>query len=306
MVLVVGASLTHWTLRHGSFLSAQAEIVHCDTDPKAIGARRQAAVALLGDALATARELDAELARRGHQAQAAGGGWRTAKMAAKLAAYRPESEFTERSEGGRLDPRSLTIALNRLLPAARTVVVDSGHFQGFPAIYLDVPDADGFCFSQDFQSLSIGLGSALGAAVARPDRLAVHTIGDGGLMMCLGDLETAVRCDLPLLVVVYNDAAYGAEVHLLENLGWPTGHAFFGEIDFAAVARSLGGAGVTVRELGDLDQLRGWLAAPAGLMVADCKVNPWVRAGWFDEMFGRAKPADAAGAAVGGQAGAGA
>jgi len=143
----------------------------------------------------------------------------------------------------------------------------------FPPVYLDVPDADGFCFSQDFQSLSVGIGSALGAAVARPDRLVVYTVGDGGLMMCLGDLETAVRYDLPLLAVVYNDAAYGAEVHLLENLGWPTGHAFFGETDFAAVARSLGGAGCTVRALGDLDQLAGWLAAPSGLMVADCKVN---------------------------------
>ena len=83
-----------------------------------------------------------------------------------------------------------------------------------------MPDVAGFCFTQAFQSIGLGLASALGAAVARPDRLTVAAVGDGGFLMSATELVTAVRLALPLLVVVYDDAAYGAEVH---HFG-PDGH----------------------------------------------------------------------------------
>ena len=80
-------------------------------------------------------------------------------------------------------------------------------------MYLDVPDQQGFVFPNAFQSVGLGLASGIGAAVARPERLSVAAVGDGGALMALGELETAARYRLPMLVVVYNDAAYGAEVH---------------------------------------------------------------------------------------------
>ena len=51
---------------------------------------------------------------------------------------------------------------------------------GYPAMYLAVPDGDGFCFTQAFQSIGLGLATAIGAALARPDRLTVAALGDGG------------------------------------------------------------------------------------------------------------------------------
>jgi len=107
-------------------------------------------------------------------------------------------------------------------------------------------------------------------------------------MMALGDLETAVRRRVPLLVVVLNDAAFGAEVHALHALGLPTGHAHFGDPDFAAIAAALGARSATVREAGDLDQIRSWLAEPDGPFVVDCKVDVSVRGEWLEEAFGSA------------------
>ena len=63
------------------------------------------------------------------------------------------------------------MALDALLPAERTVAVDSGHLTGCPAMYMRVPDPRGFVFAKAFQSIGLGLGGAIGAAVARPDRL---------------------------------------------------------------------------------------------------------------------------------------
>ena len=57
------------------------------------------------------------------------------------------------------------------------------------------------------------MATAIGAAIARPDRLAVAALGDGGALMGVSELETVTRLGLPMVVIVYDDEAYGAEVH---------------------------------------------------------------------------------------------
>src|SRR5438445_5185986 len=178
------------------------------------------------------------------------------------------------------------MALDEALPAERTVVIDSGHFMGWPAMYLRVPDERGFVFTQAFQSVGLGLASAIGAAVARPDRLVVAGLGDGGALMGLADLETVARLGLPMLVVVFNDAAYGAEVHHFGPEGAPVDLGRFPDTDFAALGRAAGCDGVTVRSAGDLDAVARWLGARERPLVVDAKVVPAVVAEWLPEAFG--------------------
>ena len=83
-----------------------------------------------------------------------------------------------------------------------------------------MPDERGFCFTQAFQSIGLGLATAIGAALAQPDRLPVAALGDGGALMAAAELDTVRRLGLPMVVVVYDDDAYGAEVH---HFG-PDGH----------------------------------------------------------------------------------
>jgi thiamine pyrophosphate-dependent acetolactate synthase large subunit-like protein len=123
--------------------------------------------------------------------------------------------------------------------------------------------------------------------VGRPDRRTVLIAGDGGLMMSLGDLESVSRLDVPMLVIVYNDAAYGAEVGILEAIGLPTTHAYHTDVDLAAVARSFGFEGHTIKRVGDLRPLGQEIAARDSRVLLDCKVNPAVRGAWFEEAFGK-------------------
>ena len=98
-------------------------------------------------------------------------------------------------------------------------MTDAGHFFGYPVAYMGVPDGRSFVCGIDFGSIGLGLGLAMGAAVARPERHTILFIGDGGLLMSLGELETAVRYQLPILIVVMNDAAYGSELQILRLVG---------------------------------------------------------------------------------------
>jgi thiamine pyrophosphate-dependent acetolactate synthase large subunit-like protein len=283
VVLGAGAALNMWTTRHGRLLNPHATVIQIDHDADAIGAHERADVAVIGDVAEAARAMVHEVGRREY----AGSGWRSPALAERIqhGAWHAEP-YADAGDAHAIDPRTLSIALDQLLPRERTVAIDSGHFMGYPAMYLRVPDARGFVFTQAFQAVGLGLGSAIGAAVARPDRLTVAALGDGGAMIGLADLETVARLGLRMLIVIYNDAAYGAEVHHFAPHGHPLDLVRFPDVDFAALGRAVGLGGATVRCAADLAAVTDWLATGAqpGL-VLDAKVVPTVVAEWLEEAF---------------------
>jgi thiamine pyrophosphate-dependent acetolactate synthase large subunit-like protein len=283
VVVGAGAALNMWTTRHGRLVRPDATVIQIDHDPDAIGAHHRVDVAVVGDVAEAALALIAELGRREYP----GSGWRTPHVAERLrlGAWQ-RAPFADAGDASHIDPRTLSATLDEMLPDERTVAVDSGHFMGYPAMYLRVPDEHGFVFTQAFQAIGLGLGSAIGAATARPDRLTVAALGDGGAMLALADLETVARRQLRMLIVVYNDAAYGAEVHHFGPHGHPLDTVKFPDVDFAALARAIGLQGLTVRRKDDLQPLAVWLQAndPPGMLV-DAKVVPTVVAEWLEEAF---------------------
>ncbi len=156
---------------------------------------------------------------------------------------------------------------------------------GYPSMLLGVPDARSWVFVNGFQAVGLGLGAALGASIARPGRPTIAAIGDGGAFMALQELETAVRLKLELLVVIYDDRAYGAEVHHFAPMGHDVSRVRFPDADLAAIARAAGAKAATVRKTEDLDVVQEWLVNPHGPLVLDAKVNPDICADWLAEAF---------------------
>src|SRR5260370_14081640 len=120
----------------------------------------------------------------------------------------------------------------------------------------------GCCLTQALQAMGLGLATAIGAAVARPDRLTVAALGGGGALMGVSELETVARLGLPMVVVVYDDEAYGAEVHHFGPDGDPLDTVRFPPADIAAIGRGFWFEGVTVRSAEDVAAVRGWLYGP--------------------------------------------
>ena len=283
LLLAFGATLNMWSTRHGRLVGPDAAVVQVDIDPTAIGSHLPARAGIVGDAGSTARALATEVERRGHRDE----GWRSPELAARLSrSHWSQQPYQESSAAGRIDPRTLAIELEELLPRDRTLVVDSGHFMGWAPMYMTLSPDRGFIFTQAFQSIGLGLATAIGAAVARPGRLTVAAVGDGGLLMSLQELETVARLGLNHLVVVFNDAAYGAEVHHFAPKGRPTEIVRFPDTDFAAIARACGLEAVTVRGPGDLGPATDWLAGDRGsALLIDAKVVPTIVAEWLEEAF---------------------
>jgi acetolactate synthase-1/2/3 large subunit len=280
LVVAWGCSLSMWTTRHGRLIAPTATVAQVDIEAAALGANRRVDLGVVGDVSATASAACALLAPRP--------GYRSSELRERIAAevrWR-DVPFTDESAFDRIDPRSLSRALDELLPADRVVAVDSGNFMGYPSMYLSVPDEHGFCFTQAFQSIGLGLATAIGAALARPDRVPVAALGDGGFLMGVAELDTLVRLGLPMVVVVYDDAAYGAEVHHFGPDGYPLDTVTFPDTDLAAIGRGFGCDGVTVRTPGDLAGVRAWLAGGRErALVVDAKVVGARGAWWLEEAF---------------------
>jgi len=293
LVVGWGCSLNMWTLRHGRLIGPDATVVQVDHDRAAIGAHRPVQVGVSGDVSLTARAASEALADVLNPVVDSTGpgreaGYRSAALRdriAKQVRWR-DVPYADEGDGSHIDPRTLTIGLDDLLPAERTVAVDSGNFMGYPSMYLSVPDADGFCFTQAYQSIGLGLASAIGSAIARPGRLTVAALGDGGALMGISELETVVRLGLAMVIVVYDDAAYGAEVHHFGPDGDPLDTVRFPPADIAEIGRGFGCAGVTVRGTGDLGQVREWLDGPRDRpLLIDAKITSERGSWWLEEAF---------------------
>ncbi|WP_134773052.1 thiamine pyrophosphate-binding protein [Ornithinimicrobium flavum] len=276
-----GCALNMWTMRHGRLIADGATVVQVDDTPEAIGAHRDLTFGVVGDVARTAEAVAEALGVRRTA-------YRASEVRERLATQLRwrDVPFDDRTGDGRIDPRTLTIALDDVLPAERVVAVDSGNFMGYPSMFLSVPDEEGFCFTQAFQSVGLGLATAIGAALARPDRLPVAALGDGGALMGAAELETVARLGLPMLVVVYDDEAYGAEVHHFGPDGHDLATVQFPATDIAAIGRGYGMQAVTVTAVDDLGPVRDWVAGGGtGPMLVHAKVTRGEASWWLGEAF---------------------
>ena len=96
--------------------------------------------------------------------------------------------------------------------------------------------------------------------------------------MTMSELETVAREDLPLVIVVMNDCAYGAELHYLKMRDASPALSVFPDIDYAPIAAGFGFETATVRTLEEVRALAPLLARPTGPVLLDCKITASVAA----------------------------
>ncbi|MGA9869290.1 MAG: thiamine pyrophosphate-dependent enzyme, partial [Acetobacteraceae bacterium] len=276
-VVVFGAGLNFLTMSFGASIPA-VPIIQVDTARDHVGRWTTVDVAVLGDARTVAEQIATALPSR------PGGNkpFHAPEVLDTLRRFDRASDFQPANTARTVDPRSLGIELEKLLPPDRAIVYDAGNFLSILP-YLSVPDPGHLKMTSEFASIGLGFGTALGVAKARPGKPTILVIGDGGFLMTLGELETTVREDLPLVVIVMNDCAYGAELHLLKMRDLPVETAVFPDVDFAPIAEGFGFQTATIRSLEDLRAAAALLKDPQGPVLLDCKLNAAVAAPFMSE-----------------------
>ena len=297
-VLVLGAGLNALQTRKGTIFSPDAHIIRIDRDLASEYARtpfipvtEQAELDLADFMPAVMQVLDEETGSNNRPVASSDGEhsehaptWRETIGRIPQA----ESEdldpgcFAEMGTDGRLDPRHVLRRLNTLLPSERSIVTDGGHFLGWVPKYMDSPDSRSTVLvGGAVMTIGLGASSATGVAAARPDRFTVLLTGDGGLQMASADmapfLDTLRASDAGGVLVVFNDAAYGAEIHQYAVKGLDERPMLLNEVDFASAGQPFGVPGLTVttpEQLADGGEVQNFLREHAGsACILDVKIS---------------------------------
>ncbi|MEN0136604.1 MAG: thiamine pyrophosphate-binding protein [Rhodococcus sp. (in: high G+C Gram-positive bacteria)] len=272
LIISFGASLNVYTTFHGEWV-AEKNLVQIDVDPGRFGWYVSADEYIAGDATAVAEAIGAALDEVEHTPVQPG--W-LQSVEQRLARFTPGDEYTDRTAVDTVDVRTACLALDSTLPAGRIMVSDIGRFTNAVWPRIAVEDARRFTTMGGFGAIGLGLAGAIGAAIAAPGELTVAVVGDGGFIMHLGELTTAVRRRLPLVVLVFDDSAYGAEHNKLQRYGADPAHSLNVWPEFVPIAEAMGATAVSIRKIEEIDDLVCLTRDLRGPCLVDIKLDPEV------------------------------
>ena len=265
-VIAFGASLNAWTTDRNRLL-ADKSVVHVDTNPDHIGRYAPVTAGVVGEARVTGKVMLDWIG----QAEVPASSFRD-QVASRL------TDDSIRWTASVADGYGLGAVINEIvnsLPAETTIAFDGGRFLGEAFKYAAAQTPERQVLSTSFGAVGMGMGAALGAAAAAPDHPTLLITGDGGYMMSgLAEFQSSVRNNLPLVVIVCNDASYGAEFDQFVNKSIDPGLSLFTWPAFADTATALGGTGVTVEGEDDLAAVLKALTDPlSGSVLIDVKFD---------------------------------
>ena len=248
-LIVVGCKLGEIATKRFALPPSHIPVIHLDIVAEEIGRCIPAEIALWGDARAGLEDFTDALSDSGSAARAARADY-VAEIAPRMKAWEDDAAPRLNSRERPVHMARLCRELNRTLPADALLVADGGFAGHWTGLLYDTKIAGRhFIPDRGFASIGYGLPGGIGASLAAPGRPVVAISGDGGFNMTLGELETARRVGSGLTIIVVNNAASGY-VKALQHamMGGRYQSADLIEMDYAAIARTMGCGGIRVED----------------------------------------------------------
>lgn len=264
-VLGIGAELGYYTTE-GGLLFPSAEVARIDIRamPDEIGIIP--GLYVQGDARKAVMAINEALEARQVRKQ----GYRTDEAKAVLDA--PPHQFEAPTDG--LNPRALAGYLGPSIPKGALLTSGAGHYFSWLGMYMPVPEGVEMQFSYNFGAVGQGIGVMIGTGAGNPGRPHIAVEGDGSLLFNIQELESIVRLKMQMVLIVWNDAGYGAEVHKLVAKGFDAGLAQWESPNFVAIAKAFGGDGVLLAKESDIGAAIAEGLRKGGLYLIDARVSP--------------------------------
>ena len=227
-----------------------ARIIQIDADHRVLGLTKRIELGINGDAGQTADAILAKLREMGPRPRDAE---RVARIAKARDAWQRELAALSAKGGEPISPRHGLSEVAKALPKDAVVATDIGNISSVANSYLRFEEPRRFLAAMSFGNCGYSYPTALGAKLGRPDLPVFSFVGDGAWGMSMAEVMTAVREDIPVVTIVWNNGQWGAEkknqVDYYDN-------RFVGSNlknpNFAAVAKEMGAEGYRVERAADI------------------------------------------------------
>lgn len=245
LVMVVGTPLD-FRLGYGSFGDPPAPVIHVADSPGQIATHRELAASAAGDLtaffLGLASEIGDPLAVQE---------WAGSLRARALAAIAADADDLA-SDADPIHPARIYGELIPRLADDAVVIGDGGDFVSFAGRYVEPRRPGHWLDPGPYGCLGTGPGYAMAARLAHPSSQVVLLLGDGAAGFSLMDVDSLVRHDLPVVIVIGNNAGWNLEKHPMRFLYGYDVAADLRPTPYDEVVRALGGAGETVTRPSDI------------------------------------------------------
>jgi acetolactate synthase-1/2/3 large subunit len=207
LIIAVGCKFSQNGTHGFQLRIPQEKLIHVDASTEVLNANYPAKLAIHSDAGTFLDQLLASI----EEAKTKRSEWTTEDLAAYKKSGADYANEPEPKIYG-VDPSTpagFFAALRKAMPPDACLVTDSGLHQVLASRHFRVHSPRGIVSPSDFQSMGFGLPSAIGAKLACPNRKVVAIIGDGGFVISGMEMITAVREEIPLTIIIFNDGALG-------------------------------------------------------------------------------------------------
>jgi acetolactate synthase-1/2/3 large subunit len=260
-----GVTTADWTLPMGE------RLVHVNVDPADIGAAYEADVPVVGDVSAVG---DALL--DGLRSTEGTGGWDGRRVASAVREEYREALETRGlfDDGPPLHTPRVLETVREVTPREAIVTTDVGGFRVWSMQTFETYDPERFVAAGSWAGMGVGLPAAIGAGLADPDVPVVCLTGDGGLLMCVHELHTAVEETIDLTVVVSNNRDYGIISKSPAIEQYTEGHRFTWDTpDYVGIAEGFGCSAVRAETAGELADAVAEAVDSSGPTLVDVAVR---------------------------------
>jgi acetolactate synthase I/II/III large subunit len=237
VVLVVGSRLSEVTTQDYGIFSEQQQIIHIDIESSMIGKVYPPVIGVVVDAEMALETLNDAGIGILDATQYESWAKDRRKAYEKFSDLEGE-EYPDHPNGCNM--KAVIQSMIKVLPKETVITNDAGNFAGWLHAFYPFTEKKTY-IGPTSGAMGYGFPAALGAKIAHPEKLVVSLSGDGGFMMTMQELETAVRHHIPVIAMVFNNAMYGTiRMHQEKNFPERVIATDLGAVDFAALANVLG------------------------------------------------------------------
>ena len=262
LLIVIGARFSDRIIGNSSKFAVKSNIVHIDIDSSEIGKNVAVYKGIVGDAKEVLKKLNSKLTPKRHDEWIA--------HINKLKERHP-LKYDE----NKLTGQYVIEVLDRISPEDTIVVTEVGQHQMWTSQFYNFSKPRTFLTSGGLGTMGYGLGAAMGAKVAFPERLVVNVAGDGCFRMNFNEIATAVRNNIPIVQLVINNHVLGM-VRQWQDLYYEKRYShttLVDKVDFVKLAEAMGAKAYRITKLEEVVPVLTEAINQKEPVVVDCQID---------------------------------